>query len=126
MISARQKIITQLTYITDKFAISIYLSAHKAYLQPVSMLTHSGLVNPMLGDGEMAGDSGSCFSNITGVDDLFSVPLPVSDVTGVDGQIAGDIDRAGFATAMMLPPLDAITYSEPCVIVSSDPDDTML
>ena len=88
-------------------------------------MTHSGLVNPMLGDGDMAGDSGSCFSNITGVDDLLSVPLPVLDVTAVDGQIAGDIDRAGFATAMMLPPLDAITYSEPCVIVSSNPDDTM-
>lgn len=120
-LSARQKIITQLTYITDNFAIS----THKAYLQPISMLTHSGLVNPMLGDGDMAGDSGSCFSNITGVDDLLSVPIPVLDVTGVVGQIVGDIDRAGFATAMMLPPLDAITYSEPCVIVSSNPDDTM-
>jgi hypothetical protein len=117
----RWKIITQLTYITEKFATSI----HKAYLQFISMLIHSGLVNPMLGDGDMAGDNGSCFINITGVDDLLSVPLPVLDVTGVDGQIAGDIDRAGFATAMMLPPLDAITYSEPCVNVSSNPDDTM-
>jgi len=105
ILSPREKFIIQLTYITDKFAIS----AHKAYLQPASTLTHSGLVNPMLGDGDMAGDSGSCFSNITGVDDLLSVPLPLLDVTGVDGQIAGDIDRAGFATAMMLPPLDAIT-----------------
>jgi hypothetical protein len=30
-------------------------------------------------------------------------------MTGVGGAIAGDMDRAGFATAMMLPPLDAIT-----------------
>jgi hypothetical protein len=76
------------------------------------MLTHSGLANPIVGDGDMAGDSGSCFSSSTGVDDLLSVTLPVSDVTGVGGQIAGDIDKAGFATAMMLPPLDAITCSE--------------
>jgi hypothetical protein len=121
ILSVRQKIITQLTYITDKSATS----THKAYLQLISTLNHSGLVNPMLGDGDMAGDNGSCFIDITGVDDLLSVPLPVLDVTGVDGQTAGDIDRAGFATAMMLPPLDAITYSEPCVIVSSNPDDTM-
>jgi len=121
ILSVRGQIITQLTYITDKFATS----THKAYLQLISMLNHSGLVNPMLGDGDMTGDNGSCFINITGVDDLLSVPLPVLDVTVVDGQIAGDIDRAGFATAMMLPPLDAITYSEPCVIVSSNPDDTM-
>jgi hypothetical protein len=77
----------------------------------------------MVGDGDTAGDSASCFSSNTGVDELLSLPLPASDVTGVGGQIAGDIDRAGFATAMMLPPLDAITYSESRVIVSSDPDD---
>jgi hypothetical protein len=121
ILSVRGQIITQLTYIIDKFATS----THKAYLQLISMLNHSGLVNPMLGAGDMTGDNGSCFINITGVDDLLSVPLPVLDVTVVDGQIAGDIDRAGFATAMMLPPLDAITYSEPCVILSSNPDDTM-
>jgi hypothetical protein len=94
-----------------KFEVWIIFSflTHKAYLYPVSMMTHSGLADPMLGDGDMAGDKGSCFRSSTGVDDSLSVPLPVSDMTGVGGAIAGDIERAGFATAMMLPPLDAIT-----------------
>jgi hypothetical protein len=76
------------------------------------MTTHSDLASLVVGDGDMAGDGGSCFRTSTGVDDLLSVPLPVSDMTGVGGAIAGDIDRAGFATAMILPPLDAITCSE--------------
>lgn len=76
------------------------------------MMTHSGLANPVVGDGDKAGDRGSCFRSTTGVDALLSVPLPVSDMTGLAGTIAGDMDRAGFATAMMLPPLDAITCTK--------------
>jgi hypothetical protein len=33
-------------------------------------------------------------------------------MTGLAGAIAGDMVRAGFATAMMLPPLDAITCTK--------------
>jgi hypothetical protein len=84
----------------------------QAYLNPVSMMTHSDLANLMVGDGDKPGDGGSCFKTRTGVDDLLSVPVPALDTAGVGGTIAGDIDRAGFATAMILPPLDAITCSE--------------
>jgi hypothetical protein len=84
------------------------LLTHKSYLHPANMTAHSGLPTPVVGDGDMAGDKGSCFRRTTGVDDRLSVPLPVSDMIG----FAGDIERAGFATAMMLPPLDAITCTK--------------
>jgi hypothetical protein len=38
-------------------------------------------------------------------------------MTGLAGAIAGDIERAGFATAMMLPPLEAITCTKPTACI---------
>ena len=62
----------------------------------------------MAGSGDVAGDGGSCFRSTTGVDGVLSIPLTPSDDT-----IAGDMDSAGLATAIMLPPLDDITC-KPC------------
>jgi hypothetical protein len=40
-------------------------------------------------------------------------------MTGLAGAIAGNMDRAGFATAMMLPPLDAITCTKSIIEIPS-------
>lgn len=107
----QQKIWTEFSSTTETVCnVNETVTEHtEPYFNPASVTTHSDFANLMEGGGDTAGDGGSCFKTNTGVDDLLSVPLPLSDMTGVGGAIAGDIERAGFATAMILPPLDAIT-----------------